>query len=235
VIDDLERLLKRGGMLLLLAVPLLIKAGLSTGSWGAASLDLPDYDLSDRPGRVHRVVSVQELQGRLEHANRVQENSRSTYEVALVYATEVAPLERALSDGFRISAPLARRVSWSLVEHSNRLDLDPSMAAAVMIVESGGNPRATSPVGAQGLMQVMPFWAGNFRECGRDLYNIEENLCHGMRILRYYLDTHRGDERRALLGYNGCVRGTNTPDCHRYPDKVAVIQERIERSRRIPF
>ena len=37
----------------------------------------------------------------------------------------------------------------------------------------------------------------------------------------------RGDERRALLAYNGCVRGTFTPDCHLYPDKVNRIRRQI--------
>ena len=32
--------------------------------------------------------------------------------------------------------------------------------------------------------------------------------------------------RKGLLRYNGCVRGTNTPNCFRYPDKV---QQHVER------
>jgi hypothetical protein len=37
------------------------------------------------------------------------------------------------------------------------------------------------------------------------------------------------EERRALLAYNGCVRGTNTPNCHTYPNKVRDLRERVRR------
>ena len=95
-----------------------------------------------------------------------------------------------------------------------------------MLMESGGKPTARSNVGAAGLMQVMPFWAGKWRGCGTDLYDVEDNLCNGTNILAMYL-RQKGDERSALPGYNGCVRGTNTRDCFRYPDKVARIRAGI--------
>jgi hypothetical protein len=77
-------------------------------------------------------------------------------------------------------------------------------------------------------MQVMPGWAGQWRECGRDLYDVEDNLCNGTSILQWYLRRH-GDERRALLGYNGCVRGTNTPNCFIYPNKIWTLRDQIKR------
>jgi soluble lytic murein transglycosylase-like protein len=97
----------------------------------------------------------------------------------------------------------------------------------VLLVESGGRPRATSPVGARGLMQVMPVHQGRWIGCSGDLYDIDQNLCYGTSILAWYYQRFRGDERRALLGYNGCVRGTNTPDCHTYPDKVRRLRQEI--------
>jgi hypothetical protein len=36
-----------------------------------------------------------------------------------------------------------------------------------------------------------------------------------------------GTTTAALLRYNGCVRGTNTPDCHRYPSKVLARAGRV--------
>jgi soluble lytic murein transglycosylase-like protein len=98
-----------------------------------------------------------------------------------------------------------------------------------MIIESNGRPNATSSVGARGLMQVMPAWSGHWRDCGRNLYEIEANLCAGTNILAWYLRRHGGDERRALLGYNGCVTGSNTPNCHTYPDKIAAMRRQVER------
>jgi soluble lytic murein transglycosylase-like protein len=123
----------------------------------------------------------------------------------------------------------ARRVAWPLVEQSYRTGVDPSTVLSVMLIESAGKPNARSSVGARGLMQVMPAWEGFWRGCGRDLYAIEDNLCNGTKILAMYLDRHRGDERRALLGYNGCVRGTVTPNCREYPDKVATVRRQVQR------
>jgi soluble lytic murein transglycosylase-like protein len=75
-------------------------------------------------------------------------------------------------------------------------------------------------------MQVMPGWAGQWRGCGRDLYDIHDNLCNGTRILSWYLRIARGDERRALIGYNGC-RGDG-PRCWRYADKVSRLRHQVD-------
>jgi soluble lytic murein transglycosylase-like protein len=64
-------------------------------------------------------------------------------------------------------------------------------------------------------MQVMPFHAGKWGCATNDLFDIEANICHGARILADNL-RHSRNLPTALLKYNGCVRGTNTPDCHRY-------------------
>jgi hypothetical protein len=61
---------------------------------------------------------------------------------------------------------------------------------------------------------------------GRNLRDDETNLRYGVYILRHFarrtsdtLDA-RNVIRTALLSYNGCVRGTNTPNCRSYPEKV---------------
>jgi soluble lytic murein transglycosylase-like protein len=122
----------------------------------------------------------------------------------------------------------ARQIAWPLVAHSYERGLDPAFVVSIMLNESGGRPTATSPVGARGLMQVMPSWTGHWRDCGRNLYDIEANLCNGTSILAWYL-RRASDERRALLGYNGCVRGTNTPNCARYPDRIIRLKQQIQR------
>jgi hypothetical protein len=78
-------------------------------------------------------------------------------------------------------------------------------------------------------MQVMPFWGGKWRGCGGDLYAIDDNLCNGTSILAWYLRRNPNDERKALLGYNGCVRGTVTPNCFTYPDKIMRLRHQIGR------
>jgi soluble lytic murein transglycosylase-like protein len=128
-----------------------------------------------------------------------------------------------------VNEATARQVAWPLVQHAYRRGLDPAFVVSVVLIESGGKPNATSFVGARGLMQVMPLWAGALAQLWRNLYDIDANLCAGTNILAWYLERNPGDERKALLGYNGCVRGTNTPNCFTYPDKVVRLRQQVQR------
>jgi soluble lytic murein transglycosylase-like protein len=133
---------------------------------------------------------------------------------------ELAPINEVLLDYTKDEA-LARRVALSLVREGRETGVDARLLLAVLLVENPWlNPRAVSPVGAVGLMQVMPFHAGQWEPCGERLDDIESNICHGARIFAHYLGATNGNIDRALLRYNGCVNGTNTPDCDRYPVKV---------------
>lgn len=75
-------------------------------------------------------------------------------------------------------------------------------------------------------MQVMPFHAGRWKQCpSRDLADIDSNICYGTAILEDFVKRSPTLER-ALLRYNGCVRGANTPRCHTYSGKVLGYAER---------
>jgi hypothetical protein len=109
--------------------------------------------------------------------------------------------------------------------------ISPAIIFGVMLTE---NARfisgALSNVGAVGLMQVYPkYWLKKqFTDSlGTDLASDSTNVRFGVFILSEYFNpkTRSGarrprDFRTALLRYNGCVRGTNTPHCKNYPDKV---------------
>jgi hypothetical protein len=137
------------------------------------------------------------------------------------YAEHIAPLERVLL-GYRSDDPrLVRRIAVSLAREARRTELEPRLLLAVLLVENPWlDPAARSPVGAQGLMQVMPLHRGKWKPCEPRLDDIEANICHGASIFAAYLRQERGNVDRALLRYNGCVRGTNTPNCHQYPNHV---------------
>lgn len=86
---------------------------------------------------------------------------------------------------------------------ATRSALSPELVLAVIEVESHFDRFAVSRAGAQGLMQVMPFWKN---EIGRPHDNLTDNLTnldYGCRILQFYLSREDGVLARALAAYNG--------------------------------
>ncbi len=83
------------------------------------------------------------------------------------------------------------------------VDIPPEFVLSVIEVESHFDRFALSSVGAQGLMQVMPFWK---KEIGRDhdnLIDMKTNLRYGCTILKFYLDKADNHWAEALARYNG--------------------------------
>ena len=119
--------------------------------------------------------------------------------------------------------------------------ISPAIIFGVMLTE---NARfisgAMSNVGAVGLMQVYPkVWLKKeFSDSlGADLATDSTNVRYGVFILSRYFnprtksgETRPRDYRTALLRYNGCVKGTNTPNCRNYPDKVKQYVEASAKS-----
>lgn len=137
-----------------------------------------------------------------------------------LFERDVAPLERVLLT-YRNDPALARRIAWSLRREGLRVGVEPRLLLAVLLVENPWiNPDAVSPVGALGLMQVMPVHRGSWRVCPPGFEQVEANICYGAHIFAQYLKQERGNIDRALLRYNGCVTGSNTPNCQFYPQHV---------------
>lgn len=91
-------------------------------------------------------------------------------------------------------------------------NLKPDMVLALIQVESAFDHYAVSRVGAQGLMQVMPFWKYEIGRAEDNLTDIDTNIRYGCRILQFYVQKEKGNLSKALARYNGSVGKTWYPN-----------------------
>jgi soluble lytic murein transglycosylase-like protein len=91
----------------------------------------------------------------------------------------------------------------SVHREASRVDLPPELVLAVIEIESRFDTFAISRSGAQGLMQVMPFWLDEIGHPEDNLVDMDTNLRMGCTILKYYMDMEHNDLRNALARYNG--------------------------------
>ena len=83
---------------------------------------------------------------------------------------------------------------------SQQHNIDADLIHSLIRAESGYNPRAVSPKGAQGLMQLMPQTAS---ELGvNDSFAPADNIDGGTRYLRQLLALYNNDMKKALAAYN---------------------------------
>ena len=100
---------------------------------------------------------------------------------------------------FRV-APRENRFDYLITEAATRYGVDVDLIRAVIRAESNFNPRAKSPVGASGLMQLMPALQQDFGIT--DPFDPRQNVMGGVRYLRRLLDMHGGNVALALASYN---------------------------------
>ena len=134
----------------------------------------------------------------------------------------------------RIDSTRADSIATYAVREAYKKHIPPALVFGVLLTENSTfKSRAKSNVGAVGLMQIYPkVWVPTLGKIfGKNLKDDETNLRYGVHILSHYVYTaaRKADDaaqhptdvvRTGLLRYNGCVHGTNTPDCKAYPDKV---------------
>jgi len=106
----------------------------------------------------------------------------------------------------KVSQPEKRlKLLRQIHQEASRANLHPELVLAVIDVESNFDRFAISKAGAQGLMQIMPFWLKEIGQPRDSLFNVRTNLRMGCTILKYYLKKEKGDLTRALARYNGSL------------------------------
>jgi len=86
---------------------------------------------------------------------------------------------------------------------ASRSDLQPELVLALIEVESHFDTYAISKSGAQGMMQIMPFWLDEIGRPDDNLIDMKTNLRLGCTILKYYMTMEKNNLHKALARYNG--------------------------------
>jgi hypothetical protein len=147
----------------------------------------------------------------------------------------VIPTRRTVSiQTRRIVSPPPRPYEDLIIEAARIHGLDPRLIRSIVEVESAFNPRAVSPAGAKGLMQLRPILA---RELGvRNPFDPRQNIMGGARYLRQLLNMHDGDVRLALASYNAgpgnVTRYAGVPpfrETQKYVERILALLEESSR------
>lgn len=151
-----------------------------------------------------------ELRARLKQAIEQSDSFKDRFDAEVWLLDMSTRLKKRLPDSNQRLSLLKE-----IHREATRVKLAPELVLAVIDIESRFDPYAISRSGAQGLMQVMPFWLAEIGHPDDNLIDIKTNLRMGCTILKYYIDKEKGNLRRALARYNGSL-GKHW----KYPDKV---------------
>jgi soluble lytic murein transglycosylase-like protein len=136
------------------------------------------------------------------------------------YAAEVGLVDMQQRLAHFLADPAERLDLLTRVhQQASELNLPPELVLSVIEVESAFDRYAISRAGAQGLMQVMPFWKDEIGRSDDNLTDTPTNLRYGCHILRFYLDREDQNLSHALAAYNGSSGSL------RYPNKVRAAWE----------
>ncbi len=146
------------------------------------------------------------------------------------HGADISPVDRIAGENFGGDESGMEMTSAALRgmarDYAVRNRIPPALVNAVIETESSYNPRALSPRGAMGLMQLMPATARELNV--EDPFEPEQNIRGGVELLRRLLDRYNGDYRMALAAYNageGAVeRSGGVPD---YPETQEYVRRVI--------
>lgn len=108
-------------------------------------------------------------------------------------------------------------------EAARYYSLPPSLVKAVVAVESSFEPKAVSPAGALGLMQLIPRTAEEMQV--QDTFDARDNIYGGTRYLRVLANHFAGDLRKTIAAYNaGPTAVTRAGDVPNFEETRRYVQ-----------
>ncbi|HUY15259.1 MAG TPA: lytic transglycosylase domain-containing protein [Terriglobia bacterium] len=169
-----------------------------------------------------QIVPVEDAAG-----HRVFVNANMSGSQAEEFSAPGSPSTGAAS---RPSGSQPHAIRQAVQQEAGRAKVDPKLVRAIIKVESDGNPKAVSPKGAQGLMQLIPATARRF---GVDNpFDPNQNIRGGVTYLRYLLDLFKGNVPLMLAAYDaGEHRVMRTggippiPETQNYVRKVTALYQ----------
>lgn len=171
--------------------------------------------------RTHYLHSVQTISGRVFFPGSGKKGYSPLSGISASIPPHPADKTR---DGTTTPAMIDRIIGHS----SEKYGVDATLIRAVIRAESDFDPRATSPRGAMGLMQLMP-------ETAKDLgvtnpYDPVQNVAAGTRYLKTLLDRYDGNTNAALAAYNWGM-GNVERNPGRLPEETKTYIARVTRYR----
>jgi soluble lytic murein transglycosylase-like protein len=209
----------------------LLALGLTAGLMIGRRLEINQVGLDQQ--RQQSEVTRQKVDGLTEQTALLRTELMNLRQTVASNTTEDVLFLKVLLLKPNIDVELARQVATLVHKNAAQYSRDPNLVLAVIAEESGFNPHAVSPVGAAGLMQVMPHWKRVLAING-DLYDPDTNIRYGLQVLGFYIEMYQ-DLDMALTAYNrgpgpvdaALVRGKNPNNG--YAPKVLATYERLKK------
>jgi soluble lytic murein transglycosylase-like protein len=173
-------------------------------------------------------VEIDRLLPKLQIAATARVEARS-YMVPVVFSIPTVSVGEAQMNANRTLKGYStgsEMIDSFIVDSAKRYGVDPLLILSQMNQESSFKPKAVSPKGASGLMQLMPFTA---RRMGvTNIYDPQQNIEGGVKYMRLLLNMFDNDLVLALAGYNAGEGAVI-----KYGNQVPPYKETIDYVRRI--
>jgi hypothetical protein len=131
------------------------------------------------------------------------------------------------------SAPAPKSTMFDPIieKYANHYSLDPDLIRSIIATESGFNPKAVSPKGARGLMQLMPATAQRLGV--NNSFDPEDNIRGGVKHFRTLMDSFNNDLALSLAAYNAGENRVQKlgriPEIKETRDYIKSITSRLEK------